>query len=159
MNKEIDKELYYHNSKYNLYLSKSQILDAGLGVFTKDFIPKGTYIDEYCGDINLYNPGGSYVLELKPDYYIDGNNYPRCYMAMLNDCEYITKKIKIKKKKNRKKKIDITPDGYYDNNNNKLLTNCEFIKNKEDNKCYIYSLIDILPNTELFVSYGNNYWI
>ena len=47
----------------------------------------------------------------------------------------------------------------YINNNNKLLTNCEFIKNKEDNKCYIYSLIDILPNTELFVSYGNNYWI
>lgn len=159
MNKVIDNELYYHNSKYNIYLDKSQIPDGWLGVFTKDFIPANTYIDEYCGDIYSYNPGGYYVLELKQNYYIDGSNYPRCYMAMLNDCEYITKKIKIKKKKNRKKKTDITPDAYYDNNNKKLFTNCEFIKNTEDNKTYIYSLTDILPNTELFISYGNNYWI
>jgi hypothetical protein len=147
-------ESYYHNSLLELYLSKSQIHDAGLGVFTKDFIPAGTYIDEYCGDVYSFNPGGFYVLELKPDYYIDAYNYPRCLMAMINDCGFVAKKI-IKKKK---RKIDITPDGYYDKNNNKLVINCEFIKKPDENKTFVFSICDILPNSELFISYGPNYW-
>jgi hypothetical protein len=146
---------YYHNSTYNLYLSKSQIPEAGLGVFTKDFIPAGTYIDEYYGDIYSFNPGGFYVLEVKPDYYIDANNYPRCYMAMINDCGFIAKKI-IRKKK---RKIDITPDAYYDKNNNKLVINCKFIKKPEEEKTYVFTISDILQDSELFISYGPNYWV
>lgn len=91
-------ESYFHNSTYNLYLAKSQIPDAGLGVYTKDFIPAQTYIDEYIGEIYSFNPGGFYVLELKQNHYIDANNYPRCYMGMINDCEFIAKKT-IRKKK------------------------------------------------------------
>jgi len=150
----MNTESYFHNSIYNLYLSKSQIPDAGLGVYTKDFIPAGTYIDEYTGEVYSFNPGGFYVLELKPNYYIDAINYPRCYMGMINDCEFIAKKI-IKKKK---RKIDITPDAYYDSNNNKLTTNCKFIKDSENEKTLVYSICDIKPNSELFVSYGPNYW-
>ena len=93
-------ERYFHNSKYNLYLSKSQIPEAGLGVYTKDFIPARTYIDEYTGEVYSFNPGGFYVLELKPNYYIDANSYPRCYMGVINDCEFIAKKI-IRKKKEK----------------------------------------------------------
>jgi SET domain-containing protein len=135
-------------------LSESQIPNAGLGVFTKDFIPAGSYIDEYIGDIYSFNPGGSYVLEFEPNHYIDARNYPRCYMSMINDCEFIAKKI-IKKKK---KKIDVTPDTYYDKNNIKLITNCEFKKNIDEKKSLIYSIIDIMPGSELFISYGSDYW-
>ncbi len=150
----MDTVSYYHNSPYNLYLAKSQIPDAGLGVFTKDFIPAGTYIDEYYGDVYSFNPGGFYVLEVKADYYIDATNYPRCYMGMINDCEFIAKKI-IKKKK---RKINITPDAYYDKNNNKLVINCKFIKNPEEEKTYVFSISDITSDSELFISYGPNYW-
>jgi len=150
----MNRESYFYNSIFNLYLSESQIPNAGLGVFTKDFIPAGSYIDEYIGDIYSFNPGGSYVLEFEPNHYIDARNYPRCYMSMINDCEFIAKKI-IKKKK---KKIDVTPDTYYDKNNIKLITNCEFKKNIDEKKSLIYSIIDIMPGSELFISYGSDYW-
>jgi hypothetical protein len=150
----MNNDLYFHNSIFNLYLITSQIPNSGLGVFTKDFIPAGTYIDEYIGDVYSYNPCGSYVVELEQDHYIDAKKYPRCFMGMINDCEYISKKI-IKKKK---KRIDITPNYYYDNNNNKLVTNCQFINNLNEKKSLIYSVIDIISNSELFINYGPEYW-
>jgi SET domain-containing protein len=150
----MDINKYFHNSPYNLYLTNSQIPDSGLGVFTKDFIPAGSCIDEYSGDVYFFNPGGFYVLEVNEKYYIDANNYPRCFMAMINDCGFIAKK-KIRKKK---RKIDITPDAYYDKNNNKLVINCEFIIKPEEKKTFVYSLIDINKDSELFISYGTNYW-
>jgi hypothetical protein len=67
----MNKELYFYNSIFNLYLNNSQIPNAGFGVFTKDLIPKDTYIDEYIGDIYSYNPSGCYVIEINLDYYID----------------------------------------------------------------------------------------
>ncbi len=150
-----NREIYFHNSVYNLFLATSQIPNAGMGVFTKDFIPAGSYIDEYLGDVYTFNPGGFYVLELEPNHYIDARNFPRCYMGMINDCEHIERKI-IKKKK---RKIDLTPEAYYDKFNNKLVTNCEFKKNLNEKKTLIYSIIDILPDCELFISYGPDYWI
>ncbi len=142
---------YYHNSEFNLYLSQSQIKNAGFGVFTKDIIKANSKIDEYTGDILEYITGGDYVLKINDNYHIDAFNYPRCYMAMLNDAEFIPKKI-IKKKK---KRIDITPDGHY-NNNNLLQNNCKFVI--ENNRGYVYSIRDIYPNEELFISYGSDYW-
>lgn len=144
-------EDYYHNSFFNLYLKESQIPQSGFGVYTKDVIPANTMIDEYVGDI-MENWGGAYVLYVNNDCYIDAFNLPRCYMAMLNDASHIMKKI-IKK---RKRKIDITPDGYYDRNNNLLKNNCEFIF--EDNRAFIYSTREILQDEELFISYGSEYW-
>ena len=150
----MEKESYFHNSIFDLYIEKSNIPDAGLGVFTKDFIPAGSYIDEYSGNIYSFNHGGFYIYEYDSNYYIDARNYPRCYMSMCNDCEFVPKKI-IKRKK---RKIDITPKGYYDENGNMLVVNCVFKKNIENKKVYIFSLIDINPNSELFLSYGSKYW-
>ena len=150
----MNKRSYFHNSTFHLYLADSQIPDAGLGVFTKDFIPAGTYIDEYCGEIYSFHPGGSYVFEFDSNYYIDANNYPRCYMAMINDCEYIAKKTI--RKKNRK--IDVTPNAYYDKYDNKLVVNCETIKKIEDKKIIVVSVMNIEPDSELFMSYGYDYW-
>jgi hypothetical protein len=142
---------YYHNSIFNLYLKESQIPESGLGIYTKDIISANTMIDEYLGDI-IEKYGGPYALCVKDNYYIDAFNLPRCYMAMLNDASHITKKI-IKKKK---RKTVIIPNGYYDKNNKLLENNCEFIF--EGNRAYIYSTREILPDEELFISYGDNYW-
>ena len=88
----MNKELYFYNSIFNLYLNNSQIPNAGFGVFTKDLIPKDTYIDEYIGDIYSYNPSGCYVIEINSDYYIDAKNYPRCYMGTAHIRDYCVKK-------------------------------------------------------------------
>jgi SET domain-containing protein len=148
---QINNENYYHNSKFNLYLQESQISDSGIGVYTKDIIPPNTMIDEYLGDI-MENWGGAYVLCIRDNYCIDAFNFPRCYMAMINDASHITKKI-IKKKK---KKTIIIPDGYYDKNNKLLENNCLFIFEK--NRAFIYSTREILSDEELFISYGDKYW-
>lgn len=36
--------------------------------------------------------------------------------------------------------------------------NCYFSSDKETNKVYVYSLTDIIPKEELFISYGEYYW-
>ena len=62
--------------------------------------------------------------------------------------------LKVKKKK----KIDITPDAYYDKSNNKLEINCEFVKDLINKRAYVRSIKEILPGSELFISYGPDYW-
>lgn len=141
---------FFHNSKYKLYLDTSQIENSGFGVFTEEYIEKNNLIDEYVGDKTPI--GGSYVVEINENFGIDAFNYPRCYMAMLNDAQYIPKKI-IKKKK---KKIDLTPDKNYNKNGIELQNNCEFVI--KNNRCFIYSVRDIQEKEELFISYGEKYW-
>ena len=144
---------YYHTSKFDLYLALSQLANSGLGVYTREFIPANTLIDEYCGSMTS-SLGGSYVLYIKDRCYIDALGYPRCFMGMINDASYVPKKI-IRKKK---KKIDKTPDANYDVNNNKLINNCEFVIDKENEQAFVHTLCDISPGSELFVSYGTEYW-
>ena len=141
---------YYHKSNFNLYLKESQLKNSGFGVFTNNFIPANTYIDEYFGD-HMSITGGSYVLKINTNCYIDAFNSPRCYMAMLNDASYVPKKI-IKKKN---KRINITPDGNYIDTK-LLVNNSKFVY--ENNRGFVYSINDIYPNEELFISYGTDYW-
>ena len=144
---------YYHTSKFNLFLAQSQLANSGLGVYTREFIPANTLIDEYYGTQSCLL-GGSYVLYLKEGCYIDAIGYPRCFMGMINDASFVPKKI-IRKKK---KKIDKTPDANYDVNNNKLINNCKFVIDKENSRAYVHTICDINPGSELFVSYGSEYW-
>ena len=145
---------YYHKSLFNLKIDKSQIPDAGLGVYTLEPIPKDTLIDEYFGQLFTYPIGGSYILQIDDRHCIDAINYPRCYMAMINDCSFIPKKTKKKKGK----KINITPKEYYGENNQILEINCIFKIDSINKKGYIYSLVDIDSGSELFISYGHDYW-
>jgi len=146
--------MYYHSSLFDLYLATSAIPSAGLGVFTNTYIPSNTCIDEYKGDIYKYRNASCYILEITDTHYIDGRDYPRCYMAMLNDCSHITKQY-IKKKK---KRIDVTPNAYYDAHNRTLTINCEFRIDETNKQAFIYSTAEIHPGSELFVSYGDEYW-
>ena len=121
---------YYHNSKFDLQINKSQIKEAGLGVFTNDFIPNNTFIDFYKGNKCYGLKGGSYFFCINNIIGIDAQAYPRCYMAMLNDV--------------------------YNTNN---IVNCEFIIDEDKKTIEIWSCLDIEPKSELFISYGDSYWI
>lgn len=144
---------YFHNSVFDLYLETSQIPHGGLGVFTKDVIPPNTLIDEYTGE-KMRIGVGAYVLEISESCRVDAREYPRCYMAMVNDCSFIAKQT-IRKKK---KRIDVTPAAYYDAENNRLDINCRFVLDTKAKRAYVYSICEIQPNSELFVSYGEDYW-
>jgi len=92
---------FYHNSIYQLEISKSTISNAGLGTFTKENIPINTFIDFYSGDL-FSIPTSKYYFSIDDTIGIDAGLYPRCYMAMINDgftknnCEFkVDKKDKI----------------------------------------------------------------
>jgi hypothetical protein len=132
---------YYNDGPFSLYITKSGLLDAGLGVYTDDFIPENTIIGEYTGEIiESYNiESNDYYYELvEPDEAggkmgigIDSSELPRCYMGMVNDAQFSKQ---------------------YSNN-------CSFESEVEEKKVYVVSLRDIEPGEELFVSYGENYWV
>jgi hypothetical protein len=131
---------YYNDGHFDLYITKSRLQDAGLGVYTDDFIPENTIIGEYTGEIvEAYNlETNDYYYELvEPDEAngimgigIDSSKLPRCYMAMINDAQFSKK---------------------YSNN-------CIFDGDVEQKKVYVVSSRDIEPDEELFISYGEGYW-
>ena len=145
---------YCHDSVFNLYLKNSQIPNGGLGVFTKDHIPPSMLIGEYTGKKHTRTAGGSYVLAIDDTCFIDALNFPRSFMAMLNDCSHIAKQTMSKKKK----RIDATPEAYYDAHNTRLAINCKFVIDSINKRAFVYSMCEIKPDSELFVSYGEDYW-
>ena len=133
---------YYHTSIYDLYIGNSVIEGSGLGVFTKTPIKKNTLIDFYHGTLLDYYNGSEYLFEIDHKIYIDARDFPRCYMAMLNDASYRP----TSKRALRKFKM------------HDYVNNCEFIVDKNKKEIQIWSIMDIEPNSELFLSYGAEYW-
>jgi SET domain-containing protein len=121
----------------NLYVKKSTIPNAGKGLFTKVFIPKGTRIVEYKGKISTWK-------DVQDD---DGKNG---YIFFVN----------------RNHVIDALPDkkalARYANDANGLVkikgirNNAEY--ETEGKKAYIISKKDIEAKSEIFVDYGDDYW-
>jgi SET domain-containing protein len=138
--KPIVSKDYYHTSKLNLILKPSSIQGAGLGVFTMDFIPENTIIDEYKGElIETMEPiYDKYCYEIQsmdkekniPSIYVSALKLPRCYMAMINDASY----------------------------NSQFTNNCDFQESIEHRNVFVVSTRDIEPGEELFVVYGESYW-
>jgi len=135
----------YHNSKFNLYIKDSQLFQSGKGVYTHDYIPANSFIDFYEGDLVEFIKGGTYFFQINDKWGIDGFGPPRCYMAMLNDADFKP----INKNKNKLKQISICHD---------FSNNCMFVTDEENLTVSIYSLTDIEPESELFISYGDSYW-
>jgi hypothetical protein len=122
---------HYHTSSFSLTIASSNISNAGKGVFTNDFIPANTIIDEYYGDVHDISYSSSrYFLEITPTCGIDAFNFPRCYMAMVNDTYGTSRE-----------------------------TNCTFVIDQCARRAFIQSTVDILPQSELYISYGDEYWI
>jgi len=140
--RELEKLQLYHKSSFNLFIDKSKIQGAGFGIYTKSLIPKDTYIDDYYGEIIESFYGGEYCFAITDKLIINAIKTPRCYMAMLNDASY---------KPISKRKLSKFVTHEYKNN-------CYFVTDIENKRVKVYSSIDILPNNELFISYGDDYW-
>ncbi len=137
-NKDVDD--YVNTSPFDLYIDNSKIVGAGLGVYSADYIPENTIIDEYKGAlIESDNPvTNEYYYELIAGdkekgilaVGIDASALPRNYMGMINDASF----------------------------HKVLKNNCEFQDDIENKKVYVVTLRDIEPDEELFASYGEGYW-
>jgi hypothetical protein len=141
-NNKLYNNKFYHMSKFDLILKMSNIVNSGYGVFTNNFIPKDMEIDIYYGEYTESLLGGEYFFRIDNDGGINAIDIPRCYMAMLNDASY-------RPNSNRQKRK------FIDHN---YVNNCYFkvdLINKIVNIC---SLVDIEKGSELFISYGSDYW-
>jgi SET domain-containing protein len=122
----------------HLYVKKSTLPNAGKGLFTKVFIPKGTKITEYKGEVLTWKE-----VEKMADY---RNGY----------VFYFTKNYVIDAWKTKKGVAHYANDA-------KGLTRVEGIKNNaeydtEKKRCYIIATKDIPAGSEILVGYGAEYW-
>jgi uncharacterized protein len=121
-----------------LYVKKSLIPGSGKGLFTKKFIPKGTRIVEYKGEIltwkeveKMADERNGYVFFVNSRHVIDAWDYKDTFGRYANDAKGIGRAENAK-------------------------TNSEYITYKK--RCYIKSLKDIPAKSEIFVEYGAEYW-
>jgi len=120
-----------------LVVKRSTIPGSGKGLFTKKFIPKGTRIVEYKGKITTWkevkhdNGSNGYIYYVNKNYVIDARTYTKALARYANDARGL-QKIK-----------GVTNNAVY----------------AEDKlNVYIESTKDILPNSEILVAYGKEYW-
>jgi SET domain-containing protein len=121
----------------NLFVKKSTLPNAGKGLFTKVFIPKGTLIVEYKGKISEWKDvkdddgKNGYIFYVKRYHVIDALPTKQHLARYANDAKGLTR---IKGIKN----------------------NCDYIT--KGLKAYIESKRDIPAKSEIFVDYGPDYW-
>lgn len=136
------ENLCYNNTDILLELKTSTIPNSGRGLFLKEErINEGQLIGYYDGDVTKDDKKLSdYSFTLDDDWFVDGLEFPRCYIAMIND-----------------------PYG------SEFECNCEFQLLTQDEKTnktlpphkrkiYLVALRDIERGEELFASYGEDYW-
>ncbi|MCS6973976.1 MAG: SET domain-containing protein-lysine N-methyltransferase [Cyclobacteriaceae bacterium] len=121
----------------HLYVKKSTIPNAGKGLFTKVFIPKGTRIVEYKGKITTWKEvededgKNVYIFYVKRYHVIDAWKTPQHLARYANDARGLT----------RVKGVT---------------NNCEYVT--EGLRAYIESTKDIPAGSEILVDYGPDYW-
>ena len=120
-----------------LYLKKSNLPGAGLGLFTRVDIAKGTRIVEYKGriqpwkdvkDQDGYNP---YIFKVNSRIAINGLNYKKSFGRYANDAKGF-ERVK------------------------GLRNNADY--EVENNRCYLDAIRNIKKGEEILVEYGGNFW-
>ena len=120
-----------------LFLKKSSLPGAGMGLFTKYDIPKNQLIVEYKGrrvlwkkvkHLDGYN---AYLFKLNRVYAIDAKPYIKSFARYANDARGFSKILGLR-------------------------NNCEYVV--KNNSCYISSIRKINKGEELFIPYGKAYW-
>lgn len=120
-----------------LYVKKSTLPNAGKGLFTKVFIPKGTRIVEYKGKITTWKEvededgKNAYIFYVKRYHVIDAWKTPQHLARYANDARGLSR---VKGVKN----------------------NCEYVT--EGLRAYIEATRDIPAGSEILVDYGPDYW-
>ena len=121
----------------DLVVKRSTIPNAGKGLFTKVFIPKGSRIVEYKGRVSTWkdvdhNDGkNGYIYYVTRNHVIDAATYKKALARYANDAKGLQRVTGI--------------------NNN-----C--IYHFSNGKVYIEAVKDIPPNSEILVEYGKEYW-
>jgi SET domain-containing protein len=126
---------------FDLFVADSQIPGAGLGLFTRQFIPKGSPIVEYTGEIFTIEqcrkrygdelPFAPYLYFVSYRKCIDSRDTTEALARYANDANGF---VKVKG----------------------LSNNAEFVNKKR--VPYIIATADITPESEIFVDYGEDYW-
>jgi uncharacterized protein len=120
-----------------LYVKRSTIPDAGMGLFTKKFIPKGTRIVEYKGrrsawkEVKDEDGKNGYIFYINRNNVIDALPYKSALARYANDARGIVRM------KNFSNNCDYIVDGI---------------------QAFIESKKDIPAGSEIFVDYGKDYW-
>ncbi len=120
-----------------LSVKKSQLPNAGKGLYTRIFIPKGSYIVEYKGTISKWKEvedtewDNGYIYYVTRNYVINARPHPEYLARYANDAAGL-ERVK------------------------GLRNNCVY--KKRANRIYIYSEKNIQPGEEIFVDYGADYW-
>ena len=120
-----------------LKVKESKISNAGKGLFTTQFIPKGTLIVEYKGRITTWKDVlngktfNGYVYYIKRNYVIDAMPYKKALGRFANDASGL-------------------------NRRRGLLNNSKFVV--RGNRVFIQAIKDVDIDEEILVSYGKEYW-
>ncbi len=118
-------------------VKKSGLPGAGKGLFAKSFIPKGTRIVEYKGEITTWKAvdhedgDNGYIYFVKRNHVIDALRTPDALARYANDARGI---VRVKG----------------------ITNNAEYME--EGIKVYITSVKDIPAGAEILVDYGKEYW-
>jgi uncharacterized protein len=118
-------------------VKKSGLPGAGKGLFAKSFIPRGTRIVEYKGDITTWKEvdhedgDNGYIYFVKRNHVIDALRTPEALARYANDARGIAR---VKG----------------------LSNNSEY--KEEGLRVYITSIKDIPAGGEILVEYGKEYW-
>jgi len=120
-----------------LYVKKSTLPNAGKGLFTKKFIPKGTRIIEYKGHVKTWKEvqaeegDNGYIYYVKRSHVIDALKIKNSLARYANDARGL------ERVKNISNNAEYAEDGV---------------------RVFIESTRDIPAGSEIFVSYGPEYW-
>jgi len=120
-----------------IFVKRSRIPGAGLGLFAKKPIRKGACIVEYKGrlekwrDVKHQDGYNGYLLRVNARWAINALPYKKALGRFANDAKGISR-------------------------HRELSNNSEYLL--EGKRCYIFATRDIAAGEEILVSYGRAYW-
>ena len=124
-----------------LFVKRSGIPGAGKGLFTKQFIVKGTRIIEYKGEITTWKKVlqierktkifNQYLYYLKCNHIIDAMLYSKALARYANDAKGLNKA-------------------------RGLVNNCKYVE--DEGRVFMEAIKDITAGAELLIRYGTEYW-
>ncbi len=120
-----------------LVVKRSLLPKAGMGLFTRKFIPKGTRIVEYKGIVSTWkeadheNGLNAYIYFINRNLVINASKDKKALARYANDAKGMAKLKGV-------------------NNNSQYVL--------DNKKVYIESIKDIEANGEILVAYGKDYW-
>lgn len=143
INREVSNRLvkFPKHNRNLIEIKPSFIEGAGLGLFAKKDIPKGTVIDAYYGK----------RIDFKEYMSIPVSDYRACYIMTINDNEFI----EAGEKKNF---VSYVNDACGLTRIKGIRNNCKFDLDQSGKEMLLLSTKNIKAGSELFCPYGKSYW-